>query len=88
MQSNPGSIFFSVMIAGVLFVLPGVASAQYGGSGQGHFALMWNSTTDRTINALFENFLVNKRREWADYKADVTPFEIARYLVAELAAPN
>jgi glutamine synthetase len=29
---------------------------------------------------LFENFLVNKRREWADYKADVTPFEIARYL--------
>ena len=29
---------------------------------------------------IFENFLVNKRREWADYKADVTPFEIARYL--------
>jgi glutamine synthetase len=29
---------------------------------------------------VFENFLVNKRREWADYKADVTPFEIARYL--------
>src|SRR6266550_4588548 len=28
---------------------------------------------------VFENFLVNKRREWADYKADVTPFEIARY---------
>ena len=29
---------------------------------------------------VFENFLVNKRREWAEYKADVTPFEIARYL--------
>jgi glutamine synthetase len=29
---------------------------------------------------VFENFLVNKRREWADYKADVTPFEISRYL--------
>jgi glutamine synthetase len=29
---------------------------------------------------ILENFLVNKRREWADYKADVTPFEIARYL--------
>jgi glutamine synthetase len=29
---------------------------------------------------VFENFLVNKRREWADYKADVTPFEIERYL--------
>jgi glutamine synthetase len=29
---------------------------------------------------VFENFLVNKRREWADYKADVTPYEIARYL--------
>jgi glutamine synthetase len=29
---------------------------------------------------VFENFLINKRREWADYKADVTPFEIARYL--------
>jgi glutamine synthetase len=29
---------------------------------------------------VFENFLLNKRREWADYKADVTPFEIARYL--------
>jgi len=24
--------------------------------------------------------MLNKRREWADYKADVTPFEIARYL--------
>jgi glutamine synthetase len=29
---------------------------------------------------VFDNFMVNKRREWADYKADVTPFEIARYL--------
>ncbi len=29
---------------------------------------------------VLENFLVNKRREWADYKADVTPFEISRYL--------
>ena len=29
---------------------------------------------------VFENFVVNKRREWAEYKADVTPFEIARYL--------
>jgi len=29
---------------------------------------------------VFANFLVNKRREWADYKSYVTPFEIARYL--------
>jgi glutamine synthetase len=29
---------------------------------------------------VFENFLINKRREWAEYKADVTPFELARYL--------
>jgi glutamine synthetase len=29
---------------------------------------------------VFENFLINKRREWADYKAYVTPFEIERYL--------
>ena len=29
---------------------------------------------------VFENFLLNKRREWADYKAYVTPFEIERYL--------
>src|SRR5215475_12211741 len=29
---------------------------------------------------VFENFMLNKRKEWADYKADVTPFEIARYL--------
>jgi len=29
---------------------------------------------------VFDSFLTNKRREWADYKADVTPFEIARYL--------
>ena len=27
---------------------------------------------------VFENFLINKRREWADYKAYVTPFEIER----------
>ena len=29
---------------------------------------------------VFENFLLNKRKEWAEYKADVTPFEIALYL--------
>lgn len=29
---------------------------------------------------VLENFLVNKRREWVEYKADVTPFEISRYL--------
>ena len=29
---------------------------------------------------VFENFLVNKRREWAEYKAYVTPFEIDRSL--------
>ena len=29
---------------------------------------------------VFENFLVNKRREWTEYKADVTPFEIERSL--------
>jgi glutamine synthetase len=29
---------------------------------------------------VFENFLLNKRREWADYKAYVTPFEIERSL--------
>ncbi|GIU86186.1 MAG: hypothetical protein KatS3mg009_0701 [Acidimicrobiia bacterium] len=29
---------------------------------------------------VFENFLENKRKEWADYKAYVTPFEIDRYL--------
>jgi glutamine synthetase len=29
---------------------------------------------------VFENFVLNKRREWADYKAYVTPFEIERYL--------
>ena len=29
---------------------------------------------------IFEWFLRNKRREWADYKAQVTPFELARYL--------
>jgi glutamine synthetase len=31
---------------------------------------------------VFENFLVNKRREWSDYKAYVTPFEIDRWLGA------
>ena len=29
---------------------------------------------------VFENFLVNKRREWTEYKAYVTPFEIERSL--------
>jgi glutamine synthetase len=29
---------------------------------------------------IFEWFLRNKRREWAAYKAQVTPFELARYL--------
>jgi glutamine synthetase len=29
---------------------------------------------------VFQNFLVNKRREWTDYKAYVTPFEIERSL--------
>src|SRR3954466_2802909 len=29
---------------------------------------------------VFENFLVNKRREWTEYKAYVTPFEIDRSL--------
>ena len=29
---------------------------------------------------IFEWFLRNKRSEWADYKAQVTPFELARYL--------
>ena len=31
---------------------------------------------------VFENFLVNKRREWTDYKSYVTPFEIDRWLGA------
>ena len=31
---------------------------------------------------IFEWFLRNKRAEWADYKAQVTPFELARYLPA------
>jgi len=31
---------------------------------------------------VFEWFLRNKRREWADYKAEVTPFEVRRYLTA------
>ena len=29
---------------------------------------------------IFEWFLRNKRAEWADYKAQVTPFELDRYL--------
>ena len=29
---------------------------------------------------IFEWFLRNKRSEWADYKAQVTPFELSRYL--------
>jgi len=29
---------------------------------------------------IFEWFLRNKRQEWADYKAQVTPFELTRYL--------
>ena len=29
---------------------------------------------------IFEWFLRNKRKEWADYKAQVTPFELDRYL--------
>ena len=28
----------------------------------------------------FEFFLRNKRREWDDYRAQVTPFELDRYL--------
>ena len=31
---------------------------------------------------IFEWFLRNKRREWDDYKSQVTPFEIDRYLRA------
>jgi glutamine synthetase len=31
---------------------------------------------------VFENFLVNKRREWTEYKTYVTPFEIDRWLGA------
>lgn len=31
---------------------------------------------------IFEWFLRNKRAEWADYKAQVTPFELTRYLPA------
>ncbi|GIU84744.1 MAG: type I glutamate--ammonia ligase [Acidimicrobiales bacterium] len=31
---------------------------------------------------IFEWFLRNKRREWAEYKAQVTPFELERYLPA------
>jgi glutamine synthetase len=31
---------------------------------------------------VFEWFLRNKRKEWADYKAQVTPFEVRRYLTS------
>ena len=31
---------------------------------------------------VFDYFLRNKRAEWADYRAKVTPFELARYLPA------
>ena len=34
----------------------------------------------RSASTCSRTSCVNKRREWADYKADVTPFEIARYL--------
>ena len=29
---------------------------------------------------VFEFFLRNKRAEWVDYRAEVTPFELRRYL--------
>ena len=29
---------------------------------------------------VFECFLRNKRAEWSDYKSQVTPFELDRYL--------
>ncbi|MDQ1413361.1 MAG: glutamine synthetase, partial [Acidimicrobiaceae bacterium] len=31
---------------------------------------------------VFEWFIRNKRAEWADYKAEVTPFELRRYLTS------
>jgi glutamine synthetase len=31
---------------------------------------------------VFEWFIRNKRVEWADYKAQVTPFELRRYLTS------
>ena len=31
---------------------------------------------------VFEFFLRNKRSEWVDYRAEVTPFELSRYLPA------
>ena len=31
---------------------------------------------------VFDYFLRNKRAEWAEYRAKVTPFELARYLPA------
>jgi glutamine synthetase len=29
---------------------------------------------------VFDFFLRNKRREWADYRSQVTPFELKEYL--------
>jgi glutamine synthetase len=29
---------------------------------------------------VFDYFLRNKRREWEDYRRQVTPFELSRYL--------
>ena len=29
---------------------------------------------------VFDFFLRNKRAEWVDYRAEVTPFELGRYL--------
>jgi glutamine synthetase len=29
---------------------------------------------------VYDHFLRNKRQEWADYRRQVTPFELARYL--------
>jgi glutamine synthetase len=31
---------------------------------------------------VFDYFLRNKRSEWVDYRAEVTPFELQRYLPA------
>jgi glutamine synthetase len=31
---------------------------------------------------VFDYFLRNKRAEWGEYRAKVTPFELARYLPA------
>jgi len=49
-------------------------------------ALDTMESSDLMVEALgahiFEWFLRNKRKEWADYKAQVTPFELDRYLPA------